>query len=104
MKILSSTVGPFQANCYLVVDETTGRAVLIDPGADGEPERVELGVRRVGKLCQSSHERMQASDVAGTVGTPRHVRFGFSAPFRRKRAIGQAVPLLLGEMRVDARG
>lgn len=36
MKIDVRTVGPFQENCYLVVDETTNRAVLIDPGADGE--------------------------------------------------------------------
>lgn len=35
MKILSRTVGPFQANCHLVIDESTGSAVLIDPGADG---------------------------------------------------------------------
>jgi len=30
------TVGPFQENSYLVVDETTARAALIDPGAEGE--------------------------------------------------------------------
>jgi hydroxyacylglutathione hydrolase len=30
------TVGPFQENCYLVVDDATNRAVLIDPGDDGE--------------------------------------------------------------------
>ena len=35
MKILSRTVGPFQANCYLVIDETTGSAVLVDPGDEG---------------------------------------------------------------------
>jgi hydroxyacylglutathione hydrolase len=29
------TVGPFQENSYLVVDETTNRAVLIDPGDEG---------------------------------------------------------------------
>ena len=29
------TVGPFQENCYLIVDETTNRAVLIDPGDEG---------------------------------------------------------------------
>jgi hydroxyacylglutathione hydrolase len=29
------TVGPFQENCYLVVDDEINRAVLIDPGADG---------------------------------------------------------------------
>ncbi|HEY2065820.1 MAG TPA: MBL fold metallo-hydrolase [Gemmatimonadaceae bacterium] len=35
MKIDVRTVGPFQENCYLVVDEATNRAVLIDPGDDG---------------------------------------------------------------------
>ena len=38
MKVLSRTVGAFQENCYLVIDEPTSRAVLIDPGA--EPERL----------------------------------------------------------------
>ena len=36
MKIDVRTVGPFQENCYLVVDEETTRAVLIDPGDEGE--------------------------------------------------------------------
>jgi hydroxyacylglutathione hydrolase len=36
VKILSRTVGPFQANCYLVIDEGSNRAVVVDPGADGE--------------------------------------------------------------------
>ena len=35
MKIDVRTVGPFQENCYLVVDEATNRAVLIDPGDEG---------------------------------------------------------------------
>jgi glyoxylase-like metal-dependent hydrolase (beta-lactamase superfamily II) len=30
------TVGAFQENCYLVVDESSGLAVLIDPGDDGD--------------------------------------------------------------------
>jgi len=34
--ITSHTVGAFQENCYLVVDDESGRAVLIDPGAEGE--------------------------------------------------------------------
>lgn len=38
MKIQSLTVGPLEENCYLVIDETTNRAVLIDPG--DEPERI----------------------------------------------------------------
>lgn len=35
MRIESRTVGPFAENCYLVHDETSGRAVLIDPGDEG---------------------------------------------------------------------
>lgn len=35
MRIDVRTVGPFEENCYLVVDETTGRGVLIDPGDEG---------------------------------------------------------------------
>ncbi len=34
MRIEQRTVGPFQENCYLVIDETSGRAVLVDPGDD----------------------------------------------------------------------
>jgi glyoxylase-like metal-dependent hydrolase (beta-lactamase superfamily II) len=36
VKIDVRTVGPFQENCYLVVDEATNRGVLIDPGAEGD--------------------------------------------------------------------
>ncbi|HEY8794547.1 MAG TPA: MBL fold metallo-hydrolase [Gemmatimonadaceae bacterium] len=38
MKIQTLTVGPLEENCYLVVDEATNHAVLIDPG--DEPERI----------------------------------------------------------------
>jgi glyoxylase-like metal-dependent hydrolase (beta-lactamase superfamily II) len=38
MKITWRTVGPFEENTYLVVDEPTNRAVLVDPGA--EPDRL----------------------------------------------------------------
>lgn len=36
MKLDVRTVGPFEENCYLVVDETTLRAVLVDPGDEGD--------------------------------------------------------------------
>lgn len=36
MRILSRTVGPFQENSYLVVDDDTGDAVMIDPGAEAD--------------------------------------------------------------------
>jgi len=38
VKLHSRTVGPFQENCYLVVDDAENRAVLVDPGA--EPDRL----------------------------------------------------------------
>ncbi len=43
MKIQSVTVGEFQENTYLVIDETTGHAVVIDPGA--EPDRLVEWIR-----------------------------------------------------------
>jgi glyoxylase-like metal-dependent hydrolase (beta-lactamase superfamily II) len=36
VKLDVRTVGPFQENCWLVVDEETNDAVLVDPGDDGE--------------------------------------------------------------------
>ncbi len=35
MRITSVTVGPFQENTYLVVDEETNSAVIVDPGDEG---------------------------------------------------------------------
>jgi glyoxylase-like metal-dependent hydrolase (beta-lactamase superfamily II) len=35
VKISSHVVGAFQENAYLVVDDSTERAVLVDPGAEG---------------------------------------------------------------------
>jgi hydroxyacylglutathione hydrolase len=46
MIVTRTTVGPFQENAYLAVDEATGRAVFIDPGAEGE--RLVDVVRRSG--------------------------------------------------------
>ena len=46
MKVLSQTVGAFQENAYLVIDEATNEAVFIDPGA--EPEVLVELVRKSG--------------------------------------------------------
>lgn len=46
MKISKLTVGPFEENCYLVVDEGTQRGVLIDPG--DEASRIVRLVRESG--------------------------------------------------------
>ena len=51
MKVQSLTVGPFQENAYLVIDEATNRAVLIDPGA--EPERLLAMVRESGATLEA---------------------------------------------------
>lgn len=36
MRIRAFVVGAFQENCYLLADEASGRAVLVDPGDEGE--------------------------------------------------------------------
>jgi glyoxylase-like metal-dependent hydrolase (beta-lactamase superfamily II) len=36
MDVQTITVGAFQENCYLVVDDRAGRAVIVDPGSEGE--------------------------------------------------------------------
>ncbi len=44
MKVETLAVGAFQENSYLVIDETKGESVLIDPGA--EPERLIAAVEK----------------------------------------------------------
>jgi glyoxylase-like metal-dependent hydrolase (beta-lactamase superfamily II) len=36
MQVTTITVGAFQENSYLVVDERSNRAVIVDPGSEGE--------------------------------------------------------------------
>lgn len=38
MKLLGIPLGSFQTNCYILIDEKTNQAVVIDPGS--EPERL----------------------------------------------------------------
>ncbi|HEY4216989.1 MAG TPA: MBL fold metallo-hydrolase [Gemmatimonadaceae bacterium] len=51
MKLDARTVGEFQENSYLIVDEATNRAALIDPGA--EPERLIEMVRDSGATLEA---------------------------------------------------
>jgi glyoxylase-like metal-dependent hydrolase (beta-lactamase superfamily II) len=51
MKIETLTVGPLEENCYLVIDESTNRAVLIDPG--DEPARILAALHRSGATLES---------------------------------------------------
>jgi hydroxyacylglutathione hydrolase len=51
MKISSFVVGELQENCYLLVDEDTRGAVLIDPGAEGD--RLVSAVRASGASLEA---------------------------------------------------
>jgi glyoxylase-like metal-dependent hydrolase (beta-lactamase superfamily II) len=51
VRIDQRTVGPFEENCYLVTDETSGRAVLIDPGDEGD--RILAMVRAAGATLEA---------------------------------------------------
>lgn len=46
MNIEQIPVGPLQANCYVVADEATGDAIVIDPGWD--PDTILARIRRLG--------------------------------------------------------
>jgi glyoxylase-like metal-dependent hydrolase (beta-lactamase superfamily II) len=51
MIISAHTVGAFQENCYLVVDDAARQAVLVDPGAEGA--RLVNAVRASGAELQA---------------------------------------------------
>ena len=51
MRIESFTVGAFQENALLVVDDRAGRAALVDPGAEGE--RLVAAVERSGATLEA---------------------------------------------------
>jgi len=71
VKVKTLTVGAFQENCYLVVDEESRRAVLIDPG--GEPERIVEMVSRSGATLEAiwlTHGHID--HIGGIAGVRRH--------------------------------
>ena len=51
MKVKMRTVGAFQENAYLIVDEVANRAVLVDPGA--EPEHLIALVHATGAVLDA---------------------------------------------------
>lgn len=51
MNVSRLTVGPFEENCYLVVDEDTRRGVLIDPGDEAS---------RIVRLVRDSGSELEA--------------------------------------------
>jgi glyoxylase-like metal-dependent hydrolase (beta-lactamase superfamily II) len=51
VRVTAHVVGPLEENCYLVVDEATRHAALVDPGAEGE--RLAAAVRDSGAELQA---------------------------------------------------
>lgn len=62
MKICRIIVGPIQANCYLVYDEKTKEALVIDPGAEGE--RIYREIEKLG---------LQVKYIVNTHGHHDHI-------------------------------
>ena len=58
MKIVHLIVGPLQSNCYILIDEATAQAGVIDPGGDAEQITRELtaqDVELVAIFCTHGH-------------------------------------------------
>jgi hydroxyacylglutathione hydrolase len=51
VKVQTFTVGAFQENCYLLVDDRTNRAVIVDPGSEGQ--RLVEAVDRSGATLEA---------------------------------------------------
>lgn len=71
MRVRTETVGPFQENCYLLSDEQTRDAVLIDPGDEGA--RLIAAVERDALTLRAlwiTHAHID--HVAGIAAVKRH--------------------------------
>lgn len=74
MKIKKLTVGFIQENCYIVYDENTKDAIVIDPGADGEDIAEALeGLNFIAIIATHGH-----IDHVGQVG---YLKSMFNVPF-----------------------
>jgi hydroxyacylglutathione hydrolase len=71
MIVTATTVGPFQENAYLAVDETTGKAVFIDPGAEGD--RLLEVLRRSGASLEAIWLTHAHVDHIGAIAAIRRV-------------------------------
>lgn len=72
MIIRTLTVGPLEENAYLVVDDTTRRAVLIDPGEEPERLLAAVGEDR-GELDAIWLTHAHMDHVGGIAGIVREV-------------------------------
>ena len=70
MKVETLAVGAFQENTYLLVDDSKGESVLIDPGA--EPDRLIAAVEKSGSALKAmwiTHAHID--HVGGIAGVKR---------------------------------
>ena len=70
MRVQQLTVGAFQENCYLVVDEASARAALVDPGAEGD--RLVDAVRRSGARLEAIWVTHAHVDHVGGIARVKH--------------------------------
>lgn len=69
MRIDVRTVGPFEENSYLLIDEGTQRAILVDPGAEGD--RLVAMVRDSGATLDAIWLTHAHLDHMGAINTVR---------------------------------
>ena len=74
MRIETLTVGPLQENCYLLVDDAAARAVVVDPGAEGD--RIAAAVRATGAELQAIWLTHAHFDHVGGIEALRRHRDG----------------------------
>jgi glyoxylase-like metal-dependent hydrolase (beta-lactamase superfamily II) len=71
VRISSHTVGAFEENCYLVVDEAARHAVIVDPGAEGE--RLVRAIRATGATLDAIWLTHAHVDHVGGIAAVRRV-------------------------------
>ncbi len=71
MIVTATNVGPFQENAYLVVDETTNKAVFVDPGDEGD--RLLEVLRRSGATLEAIWLTHAHVDHIGAIAALRRV-------------------------------
>ncbi|MFH1997022.1 MAG: MBL fold metallo-hydrolase [Candidatus Omnitrophota bacterium] len=49
--VMRVPVGPTQTNCYIVTDERSKKAIIIDPGSEGQSIRAVLDKNRLEPVC-----------------------------------------------------
>jgi len=71
IRVVSETVGPYQENSYLVVDDAAGRAVLVDPG--DEPDLLLRMIARSGATLDAIWLTHAHFDHVGAINGVRRV-------------------------------